>query len=253
MSFVPKDLLILDTVDSTNNYAMGMIKNGKAIDGAAVFAREQTGGKGRRGRQWISKKNDNIILSILIQMQWYAISQQFGLSVAVALGCFDAMSQYVPGKVSIKWPNDIFINDTKAGGVLIENAIRGTLWQWAVIGIGLNINQDKFANTAFKATSLKTVTGGDFNVLQLSKELYGFVLKRIDCLKEGAFVKMLEEYNEHLFARGQLIKIKKKDIFFETAIKGVSAEGQLITEDKIRRQFNFDEIQFVGLVESSKE
>lgn len=253
MPFVPKDLLILDSVDSTNNYAMAMIQDGKAVDGTAVFACEQTGGKGRRGRQWISNKSDNIILSILTQMQWYAISQQFGLSVAVALGCFDAVSQYVPGKVSIKWPNDIFINDTKAGGILIENAIRGTLWQWAVIGIGLNINQEKFTGSAFKATSLKVVTGDYFNVLQLSKELYESVLKRIDRLKEGAFDKMLEEYNQNLFAHDQLVKIKKGNTVFETTIKGVSAKGQLITVDKIRRHFNFDEIQFLGLVELPKE
>lgn len=249
MPFVPKDLLILDSVDSTNNYAMAMIQEGNAIDGSAVFTREQTGGKGRRGRHWISNKDDNIILSILIQMQWYAISQQFGLSVAAALGCFDAMSQYVPGKVSIKWPNDIFINDTKAGGILIENAIRGTLWQWAVIGIGLNINQEKFTGSTFKATSLKLVTGDEFNALQLSKGLYESVLKRIDCLKDGAFDKMLDEYNQNLFARGRLAIIKKENTVFETFIKSVSANGQLITEDKIKRQFDFDEIQFVGLVE----
>ena len=249
MPFVPKKLLILDSVDSTNNYAMAMVQDGKAIDGTAVFAREQTGGKGRRGRQWISNKDDNIILSILIQMQWHAISQQFGLSMAVSLGCFDALSQYVPGKVFIKWPNDLFINDTKAGGILIENAIRGTLWQWAVIGVGLNINQEKFTGSAFKATSLKVVTGGDFNVLQISKELYISVLKRIDSLKEGAFDKMLEEYNQNLFARDQLVKIKKENTFFETSIKSVSAKGQLITEDKIRRQFNFDEIKLLGLIE----
>lgn len=93
------------------------------------------------------------------------------------------------------------------------------------------------------------VTGDDFNVLQLSKELYESVLTRIDCLKEGAFDKMLKEYNQNLFAHDQLVKIKKENIVFETTIKGVSAKGQLITVDKIRRQFNFDEIQFLGLVD----
>lgn len=248
MPYVPKELLILDSVDSTNNYAMAMVQDGNATDGSAVFAREQTGGKGRRGRHWISNKNENVILSIVIQMQWQAISQQFELSVAVALGCFDAISQYVPGKVSIKWPNDIFINATKAGGILIENAIRGTLWQWAVIGIGLNVNQEKFTGSDFKATSLKLVTEGEFDALQLSKEVYESVLKRIDRLKQGAFDKMLEEYNQNLFARDRLVTIKKENTLFETSIKGVSAQGQLITEDTIRRQFNFDEIQFLGLV-----
>jgi len=121
-----ENLFVLDRVDSTNNYAMAMIQKGNAKDRTAVFAMEQTNGRGRRGRRWSSNKGDNIILSISQQMQWMPISQQFQLSVSVALGCFDLVSKYAPGIVSVKWPNDIFINDTKAGGILIENTIKGT-------------------------------------------------------------------------------------------------------------------------------
>ena len=241
-------MVILDSVDSTNNYAMGMIQNGDAADRIAVVAREQTNGKGRRGRQWLSSKDDNIILSILIQMQWQRVSQQFGLSMAVALGCIDLMSKYISDKPSIKWPNDIFINDTKAGGILIENVIRGTLWQWSVVGIGLNVNQCEFGDRSFKATSLKLETGNDFDVLKLSGELYEFVLNRIASLKEGQFENILREYNENLFARGQLVRIKKENFVFETTITAVSSTGQLLTEDSIKRQFGFDEIKFVELV-----
>ena len=241
-------MVILDSVDSTNNYAMGMIQNGDAADRIAVVAREQKSGKGRRGRQWLSSKDDNIILSILIQMQWQRVSQQFGLSMAVALGCIDLMSKYISDKASIKWPNDIFINDTKAGGILIENVIRGTLWQWSVVGIGLNVNQCEFGDRSFKATSLKLETGNDFDVLKLSGELYEFVLNRIASLKEGQFENILREYNENLFARGQLVRIKKENFVFETTITAVSSTGQLLTADSIKRQFGFDEIKFVELV-----
>ena len=241
-------MVILDSVDSTNNYAMGMIQNGDAADRIAVVAREQTNGKGRRGRQWLSSKDDNIILSILIQMQWQRVSQQFGLSMAVALGCIDLMSKYISDKPSIKWPNDIFINDTKAGGILIENVIRGTLWQWSVVGIGLNVNQCEFEDCSFKATSLKLETGNDFDVLKLCGELYEFLLNRIASLKEGRFENILTEYNENLFARGQLVRIKKENFVFETTITGVSSTGQLLTEDSIKRQFGFDEIKFVEVV-----
>ena len=244
-------MIILDRVDSTNNYAMALIQKGVAMDGTAVFAREQTSGKGRRGRQWLSNKYDNVILSICVQMQWQPVSQQFGLSMAAALGCMDLMSKYLPGKATIKWPNDIFINDTKAGGILIENVIRGTLWQWSVIGIGLNINQCQFEDS-IKATSLKLETGNQFDVLKLSEELYEFVLNRIASLKEEKFEEILKEYNENLFARGQLVKIKKDNYVFETRIQGVLSTGKLLTGDAIKRQFNFDEIKFISLVESSK-
>jgi BirA family biotin operon repressor/biotin-[acetyl-CoA-carboxylase] ligase len=172
--------------------------------------------------------------------------------MAAALGCMDLMSKYLPGKATIKWPNDIFINDTKAGGILIENVIRGTLWQWSVIGIGLNINQCQFEDS-IKATSLKLETGNQFDVLKLSEELYEFVLNRIASLKEEKFEEILKEYNENLFARGQLVKIKKDNYVFETRIQGVLSTGKLLTGDTIKRQFNFDEIKFISLIESLKE
>src|SRR5690242_12978126 len=134
MSFLQKKLLILDSVDSTNNYAMALIQK-REIDGEmAIFAREQTQGKGRRGTHWQSNIAENIILSIAIPMQWLAVSRQFELSVAVALGCRDLLKNYVFTNLFIKWPNDIFLNDSKAGGILIENVIKGKIWQWAVVG-----------------------------------------------------------------------------------------------------------------------
>ena len=243
-----KNILVIDSTDSTNNYAMALIQKGIAIDGNAVFAMEQTNGRGRRGREWKSKKGDNIILSISLQMQWLPILQQFHLSVAVALGCFDLLSKYAPGKVSVKWPNDLFINDTKAGGVLIENTIKGTLWQWAVIGVGLNINQNDFEASNLNATSLSIVTKKTFPVLQLAEELYEFILKRIEGLKSGQFLSMLEIYNQYLFARNREVKLKKQGNIFETKITGVSDTGQLITRDKIERKFNFDEVEFIRLL-----
>ncbi|MEO6837369.1 MAG: biotin--[acetyl-CoA-carboxylase] ligase [Ginsengibacter sp.] len=243
-----KKILILDSVDSTNNYAMALIQQEKLIQFKAIFAMEQTHGKGRRGKLWKSTKGDNIILSIPLQMQWLPVSQQFQLSVAVALACHDLVSKYATGHVSIKWPNDIFINDSKAGGILIENIIKGTLWQWTVIGIGLNINQCEFDNFNLKATSLKKTTDKIYDVLELADQLYAFVLKRIEELKSGHFFKMLETYNQNLFAREKFVKLKKENVVFETKIIGVSESGQLITKDSLERRFNFDEVEFKGTV-----
>lgn len=243
-----KKILILDSVDSTNNYAMAMIRKEKSTGVKAVFAMEQTHGKGRNGKHWKSSKGDNIILSIPRQMQWLTVSQQFQLSVAAALGCYELMNKYAPENVFIKWPNDVFINDSKAGGILIENIIKGTLWQWTVIGIGLNINQEEFDDFNLKATSLKKCTKKTYNVLQLAEELYLFILKKIEDLKSGNFLNMLEIYNQNLFARNKYVKLKKQNIVFETKITGVSASGQLITKDTFERRFNFDEVEFKGIV-----
>ncbi|MGN6603152.1 MAG: biotin--[acetyl-CoA-carboxylase] ligase [Ginsengibacter sp.] len=248
MAFNSQNLVILDCVDSTNNYAMALIKKGKINCAAAVFAKEQTHGKGRRGRQWKSNPAENIILSVAVPMQWQSISKQFEISVPAALSCYDLFQKYILGNLFIKWPNDIFIGDSKAGGILIENVIKGNIWQWSVVGIGLNINQEEFEEGIQKASSLKLASGKNFDVLELAEELYSNLLGRIDEIKEGQFEKMLEEYNHKLYARGKKVKLKKQNAVFETKIIGVSGFGQLITEDSVERRFDFDEVEFKGLV-----
>ncbi len=205
---------------------------------------DQTNGKGRRGKSWESSKGENIILSIMLQMQWLPLSRQFELSVAVALACREFIADHVPENVTIKWPNDIFINDSKAGGILIENVVKGTLWQWAVIGVGINVNQVEFAETPLNAASFKQITGKNYNVLQLAEELRLLVIKKVQEIRDGNFDKMLVEYNRQLFARNRYVKLKKQNVVFETKIMGVAASGQLITCDAMERRFNFDEVEF---------
>ena len=251
MSFASKSLIILDSVDSTNNYAMALIQKREIHAEIAVFAKEQTHGKGRRGKQWVSNKAENIVLSVAMPMQWLDVSRQFELSVAVALSCHDLLKNFVLKKVFIKWPNDIFLNDSKAGGILIENVIKGKIWQWSVIGTGLNINQEIFEE-GIVATSLKIATGKNFDVINLSEKLYSLILERIQELKKGNFEKMLEEYNSHLYAREQLVKLKKQNILFETTIVRVDCSGKLITRDSMERNFVFDEIEFKGLIKKKQ-
>jgi len=247
MTLASKKFIILESVDSTNNYAMAMVQKRVANSGDAVFAMEQTAGKGRRGKTWESQRGENIVLTIIEQMQWVPIHQQFRLSIAVALGCFDFFSKYLKENIKIKWPNDIFINDRKAGGILIENVVKGNLWQWAVIGIGLNINQLNFDNDKIKAISLRQITGETYDVVQLSKELRQSILSRLDKLQSGEFSNLFDEYNENLFCRNQMVRLKKGNIVFETKIQGISEVGELITKDVMERRFGFDEVEWLGL------
>ncbi|MEO6681273.1 MAG: biotin--[acetyl-CoA-carboxylase] ligase [Ginsengibacter sp.] len=242
------NMIILQNVDSTNNYAMELIQKNSITSGTGVFALHQTDGKGRRGKGWKAMPGQNILLSTVTEMTWQPVSEQFQLSVAVALACRNFISTYVNERVCVKWPNDIFIDDSKAAGVLIENVIKGTLWQWAVIGTGININQDEFEEVDANVTSLKKQTGKEYDVLKLAEDLKTAILQQIKNLKEGKFDQMLLEYNQHLYAKDQLVKLKKGNVVFETTIHSVSASGQLITSDVMERQFSFDEVTFRGLV-----
>jgi BirA family transcriptional regulator, biotin operon repressor / biotin---[acetyl-CoA-carboxylase] ligase len=243
MPSTSNNLTILEKVDSTNNYAMALVQQGVAVSGEGIFARQQTAGRGRRGKAWQSTTNESVILSINRQMQWLPLQQQFRLSIAVALGCCDFFSGYTKEKIKIKWPNDIFINDRKAGGILIENVIKGNLWQWAVIGIGLNINQESF-EPGLHAVSLRQLTGGGNDVIELAHELLHCVTKRINQLETADFDTMLNEYNTSLFCRNKIVKLRKGNIVFETKVKCVTSIGELITEDSMERKFTFDEVEW---------
>jgi BirA family biotin operon repressor/biotin-[acetyl-CoA-carboxylase] ligase len=247
MSITQKNFITLESVDSTNNYAMALIQKRRIHSEIAVFSKEQTAGKGRRGKQWLSNRGENIILSVAMPMQWLSINRQFEISVAAALSCCALFEDIILANLCIKWPNDIFINDSKAGGILIENVIHGKFWQWCVIGIGLNINQENF-ELDNPATSLKKMTGKSFEVVPLAEKLYEIILQNIENLKQSQFNKMLAEYNNRLYARGKMVALQKQDIQFQTRIEGVSSSGELITRDAIERRFVFDEIIFKGLV-----
>ncbi|MEO6820526.1 MAG: biotin--[acetyl-CoA-carboxylase] ligase [Ginsengibacter sp.] len=243
MAFSTGKIIILDTVDSTNNYAMGMIEKGEAISGNAVQTLEQTQGKGTRGKHWKAAAGENILLSICVEMQYQPISRQFELLIAVALGVYDFFAKHINADICIKWPNDLFINDRKAGGILIENKIKGTLWQWAVIGIGINVNQTDFQDLDKAANSFANVSGEKYDVVVLGGELRGFVLARIEVLKSISFGEMLKEYNSHLWSRGKVIKLKKGEEVFENRILGVNEDGELVTE---RGRWRFGEVEWVG-------
>jgi BirA family biotin operon repressor/biotin-[acetyl-CoA-carboxylase] ligase len=246
MTAVPT-FTILDSVDSTNNYAMGMIRDGVAKSGDAWFSYEQTHGKGRRGKVWKAEKAMNIIMSIAVPTAFLTVLQQFQLSVAASLASFTVFEKCAGDETRIKWPNDIFWNDRKAGGILIENVIAGNKWQWAVIGTGINVNQTTFnLEREFPAVSLKQITGKDFDIVGLAKEIHKAFLENYQALQQNDFGKMLVSYNKHLYGLGQQVKLKKGVVVFETTIEGVSAEGKLITRDVVEREFDFDEVKFVA-------
>lgn len=236
---------ILECVDSTNNYAMQQVKNDNAKDADAWFAIEQTNGKGRRGKHWQANKGENIILSIVINTLFLKIYEQFRLTVAASLACYDLLKKYANGNTKIKWPNDLFYSDSKAGGILIENVIQGNVWQWAVIGIGININQIDFNLDGALPVSLKIITGKTYDPVELGKELYTLIIKRISALKANKYVSMLEEYNYVLYKRNEKVKLRMQNITFEITVGGVSSAGQLQTLDSLSRNFNFDEIEWI--------
>lgn len=242
MALSTEKIIVLDSVGSTNNYAMGLIQQGQATHGSSVFALEQISGKGRMGRTWNSGKGDNILLSVVTDMKWAFMQSQFLLSMVAALSVCELLEKNAPVKAFVKWPNDIYINDKKAAGILIENVVKGTLWQWAITGFGININQTDFKEE-LNATSLSLATHKNFDVLQLASDLKDTFLLKITEYQAGNEAAIVKAYNEKLHKRGETVKIQTNNRVFETRIKGVTKAGKLLTSDAFENEWDLDKVK----------
>jgi BirA family transcriptional regulator, biotin operon repressor / biotin---[acetyl-CoA-carboxylase] ligase len=236
---------ILHSVDSTNNYAMAKVRAGMAKHGMAFAAIEQTDGKGQRGKTWQTQPGQNIAMSLILKTDMLRADEQFYLSMLVALAANDFLKKYLPNETFIKWPNDLYWRDRKAGGVLIETVFNGAAWKWAVVGIGINVNQTRFHKSLPNPVSLKQITLQTYDVIELAKLLHHLIMKRMDLLTTKSPDKIVKEYNRHLYKLNEKVKLKKSSAVFETTIKSVSLQGQLHTLDSMERQFDFGEVEWV--------
>lgn len=230
---------IIEQVDSTNNYAMNLIHNGSVKHGMAIFSYHQTAGKGQRGKIWESKPGINILQSLIIEPPQVFHSKPFLFNALIASSVADFLENIVNEPVLIKWPNDLFIRDRKAGGILIENNYRGNHWNWSVVGMGINVNQ-LFDNTMErKPISLKEITGNTYPIIDLAKDLDAQIMNN---LNNVTLDEILITYNERLYKINQAVILKDQNEIIHTTINGVNENGQLLTSDNI---FNFGEVEWL--------
>jgi BirA family biotin operon repressor/biotin-[acetyl-CoA-carboxylase] ligase len=157
-------LIELTTIPSTNIYAMDQVHKGLALSGSCYTADFQTAGKGQHGRNWESEKGQNLLSSYVLELKQlktdkiWTPADQIGFSAAIALGARAFFASFAGAQTKIKKPNDIYFSDRKAGGILIENLVRGKDWTWTVIGIGMNINQNSFSSAAVNKVSSNPIS-----------------------------------------------------------------------------------------------
>ena len=254
-------LIELQSVDSTNNYARTLIHDKLAQHGMAVFAHEQVAGKGQRGKVWLSEKDTNIIISIVLKPHPLQLSQQFQFEACVALAVHDFFTRYAGENTKIKWPNDLYWQDRKAGGMLIESVVRSNdsgiafgkplategvgNWEWVIIGIGININQTSFSAQLPNPVSLKQITGNDYLVTVLAKELNSMVQQYFQQLIKDGFEKIYTRYISCLYKKGSAIRLKKDNRIFEAIVRSVSPLGKLIVQHGIQEEFEFGQVEWL--------
>ena len=218
-------IIELDTIDSTNNYAMQLIDADTAQPGMTIVTREQTQGKGQRGRKWVDVPGQSLLMS-LITVPQYSLSDQFVFNAAATTAIVDVLQKLSENwNVSIKWPNDIIINDKKAGGILIENILRGSSWIYAIIGFGLNIKQAAFPDELPFATSLKIASGKDFETATIRDLLREKILEYTDTQAPASEV--MDRYNSHLYRKGKPQSFGNETGEWEATILHANANGTL--------------------------
>jgi len=236
---------ILHSVDSTNNYAMAKLHAGLANHGMAWFAEEQHGGKGQRGKSWNSAPGENLLMSVVIEPVGFESNRQFEISVMTALCCHRFLQKYAGHESKIKWPNDIYFRDRKAGGILIENILHGRNWKFSVIGIGININQVEFNGFTNHATSLKNITGRSYNPEQLARELHLSLLEDFKAINHRPFPAILRDYNNVLYKKDEDVMLKINGITTCEKIKRVDTAGRLITGNAPESAHDFGTIEWM--------
>ena len=248
--FIGKVQHHFERLDSTNSEAHKLILNGKIIEGTLISTDFQTGGKGQRGNTWESAEGLNLLMSVILKPNFILVRNHFEINQFVSLALIDLLTNILPKQsVKIKWPNDIYIDDKKIAGILIQNILKGTQINHCIIGIGLNINQVEFSSDLPNPTSLSLITKNYFEVKDLRSELSSDLEKHYLQLKNGS-TNLRQEYIENLYAKDQVRTfedvLRKKT--FIGSIRDIDNTGKLIIEvlegmDEKFMNYNFKEVR----------
>jgi BirA family biotin operon repressor/biotin-[acetyl-CoA-carboxylase] ligase len=232
--FIGKNTLFLIEVESTNTYAMNLLRNVNAMEGTVIYTDHQTKGKGQRGASWNSEIASNITASVILKPQFLSVGNSFYLSKISALAVYDVLAEILAESqydIKIKWPNDILVNKRKIAGILIENNYNHLSLQHSVLGIGLNVNQVVFEGLENTATSLQLLSGRHFERADVLEKICIHLEKWYLKLKEHKLEFIDEQYMKHLFGLNRVMQFMDgNEKSFEGRIIGISREGKLAVE-----------------------
>ena len=240
-------LIELEEVDSTNDYLKREYQNLPMQ--TCVTAKYQTKGRGRNGHVWESHANENLIMSFLFK-DFHKIEDAWKMTQLTTCSVVGLLDRYRI-KATIKWPNDIYWNEKKICGILIENDLLGHHIGRSISGIGVNINQEVFRSDAPNPVSLKQITGEDHdrylilaNIMKRIKEYY--TLLRTDCSGKTADL-INTRYAHSLFRRNGFHRYADANGEFLACLLRVEPDGRFILEDQEgkERGYLFKEVQYI--------
>lgn len=244
--FSGQKLITLKCTSSTNDYLKEELSKSTPLkEGTVIMAVEQTDGKGQAGNKWLAEPGKNLTFSLLLKPTFLSPIQQFDLNIAICVSIYEVLFPLLGSQLKIKWPNDIYFENKKLGGILIENTLQGMEWKDSIIGIGVNVNQEDF-NRVNNACSIKQLLHHEYIITNLLYELCESIEKKYIQLKNQGVLSLKSLYINNLYGLNQVRKYSLDGVLVEGKIIDVDTEGQLIVDfNGHSARFNFKEIQFV--------
>ena len=236
----------LDEASSTNTELKLLQQKNPLPEGSMVMTEFQTSGRGQAGNSWYSGKGKNLLFSFLLYPRFIQAKDQFIISRIVSLAIIRVLQQYTEN-ITIKWPNDIYWNDKKIAGILIENSLMGQHIEYTIVGIGLNVNEDDFPTHLPNPVSVKQITGDVFDREILLLLLRYEFLMLYQSVESGEVAPIEREYMRHLYRKDGPHWFTDAEGRFKATIKTVLPSGHLVLAtypDKEERTFAFKEVSF---------
>lgn len=236
----------LEQIDSTNAYLQRQ-QSEHDIRNWVVSADEQTAGKGMGSNGWESEVGKNLTFSLALDMGFLPAERQFLLSEAVPLGIIEVLDTLLPSeKLSIKWPNDIYFENRKLAGILINSTIKANMMDISIIGIGLNVNQMKFQDWPTHPISLKMVTGKEYDLKPLLEQIAERILIKVQQLQSTP-TSIEKDYLKRLFRYRTWADYEVEGKVLRLFMTGIDSFGRLQLLDTENKPYCFDikEIRFI--------
>lgn len=240
--------IYFDELSSTNSKLKELSSQSALKEFTVVIAHSQVEGRGQQGNSWESEANKNLTFSLLLQPNFIKIQDQFVISQWVSVGIIKTLSKYIKQGLSIKWPNDIYVNDKKLAGILIENSIMGAHLEQSIVGVGININQEHFKSDAPNPISMIQITHQAINIEQLTKELFIILEEDYKQLQSHKPQSINTFYLKNLYRHdGGYYTYKDENGLFEAQIQGIDQYGRLklLHQNGISKTYEFKEVEYI--------
>lgn len=241
----PVPLLMVERTNSTSSYLRDLLRKEVPVAFTTILADYQTAGRGQRGNSWESEEGRNLLFSFILFPDFLEARRQFLLSQIIALSIKEVLDRYTEG-ITIKWPNDIYWQERKICGMLIENELQGNFICQTIAGVGININQQKFYSSAPNPVSLWQITNKDYDCLDILEQVMKRIQEYYTSLLRGNGAMISARYQDAMFRKKGMYPYTDNNGQFLAEIVRIEPEGLLVLRDGSgkERKYTFKEVQY---------